>query len=162
MQPSSDEMRIGSKRASGADERAPEAAAYDSPEPVAVDAAQPSAFDEANAEYVVEDERSLVEAAERARLIGDFSRAAELYAEAAKAAPLRTDYLMMHGHCSKDAGDHAAAMEAYRQAGARAVERCGDATRPFIQDFWQSCRREARVSSGGARRAIRRFGIGVV
>jgi ADP-heptose:LPS heptosyltransferase/tetratricopeptide (TPR) repeat protein len=73
-----------------------------------------------DAEYPADDADDIVYAADQARLADDFFGAAKLYAAAAAMVPARTDFLMMQGHCLKDGGDHAAALEAYRQVAARA------------------------------------------
>jgi len=47
---------------------------------------------------------------------GKYLRGAEYYAEAAKLAPERVDYVLMRGHCLEDAGDFHGAYHAYADA----------------------------------------------
>jgi ADP-heptose:LPS heptosyltransferase len=58
----------------------------------------------------------LVAEAGKAIQHGDYLRAAELFADAAKLAPGRVDYVMMRGHCLKDGGDFPGAFRAYAEA----------------------------------------------
>lgn len=78
---------------------------------------------EAGARYVHEDESAptisvedaLVAEAGEAIQDGEYFRAAERFAAAAKLAPDRIDYIMMRGHCLKDGGDFLGAFRAYAE-----------------------------------------------
>ena len=61
-------------------------------------------------------ERALVAKAEQALENKDYRQAAECYGRAVEFAPGRIDYLMMSGHCLKDAGDLSGAFLAYSAA----------------------------------------------
>jgi ADP-heptose:LPS heptosyltransferase len=81
-------------------------------------------LEEAGAAYVhggesvpaVSAEDALVAEAGKAIQDGEYLRAAERFADAAKAAPERIDYVVMRGHCLKDGGDFPGAFRAYAEA----------------------------------------------
>jgi hypothetical protein len=61
-------------------------------------------------------ERALVAEAEQALEDKEYQRAARCFARAVEFAPSRVDYLVMSGHCLKDAGDFGGAFAAYSAA----------------------------------------------
>ena len=61
-------------------------------------------------------ERALVAKAEQALENKEYRQAAECYGRAVEFAPGRVDYLVMSGHCLKDAGDLSGAFVAYSAA----------------------------------------------
>jgi tetratricopeptide (TPR) repeat protein len=61
-------------------------------------------------------ERALVAEAEQALEVKEYQRAARCFARAVEFAPSRVDYLVMSGHCLKDAGDFGDAFVAYSAA----------------------------------------------
>ena len=61
-------------------------------------------------------ERALVAQAEQALENKEYPRAARCFARAVEFAPSRVDYLVMSGHCLKDAGDFSGAFVAYSAA----------------------------------------------
>ena len=65
---------------------------------------------------VVSVEDALVAEADKAIRAREYLRGAEYYAEAAKLAPERVDYVLMRGHCLEDAGDFHGAYHAYADA----------------------------------------------
>jgi tetratricopeptide (TPR) repeat protein len=81
-------------------------------------------LEEAGAAYVhggdsvptISVEDALVAEAGKAIHDGEYLRAAERFADAAKLAPDRVDYVMMRGHCLKDGGDFPGAFRAYAEA----------------------------------------------
>jgi ADP-heptose:LPS heptosyltransferase/tetratricopeptide (TPR) repeat protein len=81
-------------------------------------------LEEAGAAYVhrgesvptISVEDALVAEAEKAIRDGEYLCAAECFADAAKLAPDRVDYVMMRGHCLKDGGDFPGAFRAYAAA----------------------------------------------
>ena len=81
-------------------------------------------LEEAGAAYVhggesvptISVEDALVAEAGKAIDDGEYLRAAERFADAAKLAPDRVDYVMMRGHCLKDGGDFPGAFRAYAEA----------------------------------------------